>query len=212
MAEPAQFIIGTPVSCSDGPCGEVRRIIVNPAAGRVTHLAVQPEHRHDPARLVPLDLVVEAGPAIVLRCTQAEFGDLELADETDLVDESGYSGDYDPADVVGGYGYAASLTGGAYVAGAGIGYHPRAVTRDAVPEGETEIRHGDRVHATDGEIGRVEGLIVGSDGQRVTHVLLQEGHLWGRKEVAIPVSAVLGVDDGIRLSLTKKQVEELPAR
>jgi len=31
---------------------------------------------------------------------------------------------------------------------------------------------------------------VGSD-----HVLLQEGHVWGRREVAIPISAVTGVED-----------------
>jgi hypothetical protein len=39
---------------------------------------------------------------------------------------------------------------------------------------------------------------------------LQEGHMWGRKEVAIPVSAVVSVDAGIRLNITKKQVEDLP--
>ena len=44
----------------------------------------------------------------------------------------------------------------------------------------------------------------------MTHVLLQEGHLWGRKEVAIPISAVTGVDDGIRLNITKQQVQDLP--
>jgi hypothetical protein len=37
-----------------------------------------------------------------------------------------------------------------------------------------------------------------------------KGHLFGHKEVAIPVSAVTGMDDGIRLNLTKKQVEDLP--
>ena len=41
-------------------------------------------------------------------------------------------------------------------------------------------------------------------------MLLQEGHLWGRKEVAIPISSVTGVEDGIRLSITKQQVEDLP--
>ena len=41
----------------------------------------------------------------------------------------------------------------------------------------------------------------------LVHVLLKEGHLWGRKEVAIPVSAVTDVTDGIVLNLTKKQVE-----
>jgi hypothetical protein len=41
-------------------------------------------------------------------------------------------------------------------------------------------------------------------------VLLREGHLWGRKEVSIPVSAVTKIENGIWLNLTKKQVEDLP--
>jgi hypothetical protein len=49
-----------------------------------------------------------------------------------------------------------------------------------------------------------------NEAHRVTHVLLKEGHFWGRKEVAIPVSAVTGLEYGIRLNLTKKQVEDLP--
>ncbi|MGH9098789.1 MAG: hypothetical protein ACRDV8_00980 [Acidimicrobiales bacterium] len=49
-----------------------------------------------------------------------------------------------------------------------------------------------------------------SDHQ-VTHVLLDEGHLWGKKEVSIPISAVTGVgEDGVRLSLTKAQIADLP--
>jgi hypothetical protein len=32
----------------------------------------------------------------------------------------------------------------------------------------------------------------------------------GRKEVAIPITAVLRVDDGIRLNLTKEEVQDLP--
>jgi hypothetical protein len=43
-------------------------------------------------------------------------------------------------------------------------------------------------------------------------VLLQEGHLWGRKDVAIPLSAVRDLDDdGLQLSVTKQEVGELPA-
>jgi hypothetical protein len=67
----------------------------------------------------------------------------------------------------------------------------------------------DLVDATGGEIGRVEGFVNPADN-KVTHVLLQEGHMWGRKEVAIPVSAVASVDAGIRLNITKQQVEDLP--
>ncbi len=57
----------------------------------------------------------------------------------------------------------------------------------------------------------MEGFLVDPVDHRVTHVLLQEGHLWGRKEVAIPMSAVTGVVNGIWLSMTKKQVEDLPS-
>jgi sporulation protein YlmC with PRC-barrel domain len=85
------------------------------------------------------------------------------------------------------------------------------ITFDTLPVDEVGVRRGDRVHATDGAIGRVEGLVVDADTRHVTHVLLQEGHLWGRKEVAIPIASVVSVDDGIKLSITKREVEDLPA-
>jgi hypothetical protein len=84
------------------------------------------------------------------------------------------------------------------------------VIHDVVPLGETDLQRGERVHALDGEIGQVQGFLVDPGDDHVTHVLLQEGHLWGRKEVSIPISAVTGVDNGIRLNMTKKQVEDLP--
>jgi sporulation protein YlmC with PRC-barrel domain len=86
-----------------------------------------------------------------------------------------------------------------------------AIVRDVVPPGLENIERGEPVHALDGEIGRVEGLRVDPGDHRVTHVLLQEGHLWGRKEVVIPASTVTKVENGIWLNLTKEQVEDLPA-
>jgi len=73
------------------------------------------------------------------------------------------------------------------------------------------VRRGEHVHATDGAIGRVQGLVIDPSDYHVTHVLLDEGHLWGKKEVAIPISAVTGVADGVRLNLTKDEVRDLPA-
>jgi sporulation protein YlmC with PRC-barrel domain len=84
------------------------------------------------------------------------------------------------------------------------------ITFDTLPLGEVGVRRGEPVHATDGSIGRVHGLVIDPRSRHVTHVLLGEGHLWGRKEVAIPISAVTGVDDGIQLSLSKEEVADLP--
>jgi hypothetical protein len=193
MAEEANFAIGATASCSDGACGEVSRLIVDPAALSVTHLVIEPKHRGERGRLVPLDLVDTTAGEIRLRCTLAEFGRLEPAEETDLLGGVGATG-------VG--GTATPM---------GVPHASRTDVQDVVPLGETEVGRGEHVHALDGEIGQVEGFLVDPGDHRVTHVLLQEGHLWGRKEVAIPVSAVTRIQNGIRLNMTKKQIEDLPS-
>jgi hypothetical protein len=55
--------------------------------------------------------------------------------------------------------------------------HRRVIIQDVVPQGEIQVRPGGRVHAVNGEIGRVMGFLVDLGDDRVTHVLLQEGHL-----------------------------------
>ncbi len=100
--------------------------------------------------------------------------------------------------------------GGLDVTRTGVRARPRLYTSDRVPVGEVEVRRGDHVHATDGAIGRVQGLVVHPGDHHMTHVLLDEGHLWGKKEVAIPIAAVQSVGDGVRLTLTKDEVRELP--
>jgi hypothetical protein len=193
VAEATEFTIGAKASCTDGSCGEVSRLIIDPAGGVVTHLVVTPGHRRDSGRLVPVDLVDNTAGQISVRCTLAEFDRLEHAAERKVV--SGMEG-------VGG-----GLVGTGFEPSPG---QPRTVVEDLVPLGESNVGPGERVHAVDGEIGRVQGFLIDPGDRRATHVLLQEGHLWGRKEVAIPVSAVTGYDGGIRLNITKQQVAELP--
>jgi len=92
----------------------------------------------------------------------------------------------------------------------GMSMGPQATTEDRVPEGEVEVRRGEPVHATDGEIGRVQGFVIDPTDHHLTHVLLDEGHLWGKKRVAIPISAVKDVNDGVRLTITKGEIGDLP--
>jgi hypothetical protein len=210
MTAMTEFTLGARASCTDGFCGHVRRAIVDPATLTVTHLVIEPRHhRHAGSRLVPAELAETSGGEVRLRCTLEEFGRLSPAEEVDLVADD-YGGGYGEAESVQGYG--GGLGGGVsgMGIGAGLGHQAPILIRHAIPLGEAEVERNDRVHATDGEIGQVEGFVVDPATRKVTHVLLQEGHLWGRKEVAIPVSAVASADAGIRLNLTKKQVEELP--
>jgi sporulation protein YlmC with PRC-barrel domain len=213
----AQFTIGADASCTDGSCGQVSRVVVDPVARAVTHLVVEPSHRHGLGRLVPLDLVDVVAGEIRLRCTLAEFNKLDLGEETQFLPGAGGWGAYGPGQVLawpyynlGGIGIGSGI-GGGIGGGMGGGSGSRTITYDAVPLGEVAVRRGEHVRATDGLIGRVQGLVIDPGRHQVTHVLLQEGHLWEHKEVAIPISAVAGIEGGIRLRIAKQDVQDLPA-
>jgi hypothetical protein len=208
MTDEAPFTIGAQASCTDGGCGHLTKVIVDPVARTLTHLVIAPPPREGVDRLVPIELAESAPGEVRLRCTRAEFDRLEPAEETDfLPGEYGYA-PYGPAEAA---AWPYWGLGSAAMNAAVAAEQPHVVTIDAVPLNEVEIRRGDHVHATDGNIGRVQGLVIEPASHHVTHVLLQEGHLWDRKQVAIPIRAVSAVEpEGIRLSISRSEVGDLP--
>lgn len=221
MSDAAEYTIGAEVTCSDGTCGDLGRVVVDPVARVLTHLVVEPRDRQALGRLVPIGLVDATAAPIRLKCTIAEFDALEQAEETHFLSEAGEQLGYQAGEAlawpyyglgmgVGGMGVGGMGMGGAGMGGMGMTGDP-LITYDRVPVGEVEVRRGDQVHATDGGIGRLQGLVIDPKDHHVTHVLLAEGHLWGRKELAIPIGAVSEVSaDGVQLKLTKDEVRDLP--
>lgn len=215
-----QYTIGSETSCSDGACGQLRRVVVDPVGRVLTHLVVEPRHERATGRLVPVGLVESAAQEIRLRCTRAEFEALDYAEETQFLPGASGQWGYDQDHMRSWphYGLGPDMTAGASgtagngMIGLGMGADvaPRELVRDRVPAGEVQVRRGEHVHAADGTIGRVRGLVVDPADHHVTHVLLEEGHLWGRKQVAIPIGAVQSVEHGVRLGLTKDEVRDLP--
>jgi len=198
------LVLGSEAVCRDGYRGEVLAVALDADSGVVTHLIVEPAGRRGLARLVPLDLVDAAPAGVRLRCTEAEFRDLAAAEET-------------LAEFTLGYQVPVQLlppgwrgTGGPTTQGGTIPRIPEQETVDVVPPGEVEEHRGGPVHATDGDIGHLRAVRIDPATGRLTHVLVREGHLLSRKDVAVPVASVAGFDDGIRLSITQQQVRDLP--
>ena len=190
------YAIGAGVSCADGDCGRLHRIIMDPATRALTHLVVGRDTHA--ARLVPATMVGRAGPdAIILTCTMSGFDLLEPAEATEMVG---------PAAPTGGPVTGGGALGGGYRAPS----RPDMVTYDRVPAGEVQLCPNDRLHAADGDIGRVKGLMADPD-LHVTHILLAEGHLWNRKEVAVPIRNVVDATYGVQVDLTREELKDLPA-
>ena len=208
---PRVFTLGAHARCEDGIAGTVTRVVVDPRTRTVTHLVVVP-HRHTGfGRLVPLDRV---GPAtddtgdVVLACTRAELATFDEAEEHRFIPAVGVYGAYGPDLVLCWPYYSGGLLGGVGMGG-GVGGAPVMISSETVPLGEVSVHRGDAVHTTDGTVGHLHGLVVDPD-DGVSHLLLQEGHLWGRKRVAIPIGAVVSMDDGVVVRLSTRQVHDLP--
>ncbi len=92
---------------------------------------------------------------------------------------------------------------------------PHLSTNGACLRPDQRFGIGARVDTTDGHVGNLTRVVIDPVAQALTHLamhmLLQPGHLWGRKQVAIPIGSTARIDDEIRVARTKEQVQGLPA-
>jgi Uncharacterized protein conserved in bacteria (DUF2171) len=85
------------------------------------------------------------------------------------------------------------------------------VMYDRIPKGDVEIRRASGVYSAEGHhLGHVDAFLIDRD-EHITHLVLERGHLWGRRDVMIPIGAVAKVEtDDVTLSLTQDQLGSLP--
>jgi hypothetical protein len=207
--------LGKPIRGTEKVLGELADVVIDPIANRVTHLVAKPSGGEGSARLVPIELVETHGgdeDEIRLRCTTEDFLALEDVQEVAFL-RLGESPTSDPDWDVGVENVLAlPYYQGSEFTGLGVGAMGNVdVTYHRVPKGEVEIRRSSAVSATDDEfLGKVDGFVV--DDDHITHLVLEHGHLWGKREITIPIGAVAKVEtDAISLSLSKAEVEALPS-
>jgi len=192
--------INVDVMCAGKPCGRSTYLIVNPVNEHITHLVVAEKAFPNIERLVPVDRILESTPkSIQLRCSQADLSGMDTFDETDFIKAGQlevslpYSVPYE----VWPYAMYDAM--------------PVPFEHEHIPAGEIAIRRGTPVEATDGEVGKVDEFLVDPENDVITHLVLREGHLWGKKDVTIPVSEINRIaEEAVYLKLDKEAIEELP--
>jgi uncharacterized membrane protein len=194
--------IDVKVECIDGPAGTSTHVIINPTTKTITHFVVA-DNEPVVARnyLVPVDRISETRHDVIrLNCKVEELAQMEQFTEVHYIanpdQEPGY-----PADAV----YLAP-----YVSSIDSGYLSVEVER--VPVGELAIRRGAVIEATDGFVGHLGEFLLDPESGQLTHLVLQEGHAWGKREVTLPISVVdQALENTIYLKLDKAGVAKLPA-
>jgi len=193
------------VSCTDGHGGRSVAVTLSLEGRIISHIVV--EDTSGSQRLVPLKMAVKSShDEIWLDCTEDELKEMPLFLVTEFVERAAQqSGDWaeeegeweDGVDVS-----SFEMTTEAY---------GMPVEVENVPEGEVSFHRSVEIEATDGHIGKVEKLLIEPDSGQITHIVLQKGHLWGKKDIMVPLSAVESIDyDSVYLNVDKKAAENFP--
>ena len=195
-----EIAIDAEVHCQGMTCGKVTGIIVEPVNDVVTHFVVKESRFPYVERIVSRrEIVTTTTEAIVLGCTPEEFSRFEPFIDYEFIND-----DYQTLN------YASS----------GIWITPLSMPDPMVfslehentPVGEVAVHRGAKVLAKDGPAGKIDEFIIERKSGRITHIVLREGHLWGAKNVTVPVSEITSTDEeGIHLSLSKEEIEKLPS-
>ena len=182
------------VECLDGKIGRLENIILNPKTERVTYLVVRGNDLQNTERLVPERLVKEAShDTVFLSINKKKFEGMK-----NFIQE-----EYIPSNIT---LYMAEQAGWDMGTPASV-----FVEHEAVPAGGLIVHKGAKVLATDGHAGRVDDFLVEKKTGRITHLILLEGHLWGKKDISVPVNQIDRYEDGnIYLKIDKNGVEALP--
>jgi hypothetical protein len=195
------------VECTDGVCGRSVYVLINPVIDQVTHMVVKEDSSPKTEYIVPVDFVAETiADTIRLCCSKAELEKMDPFIKTMFIEEKvpdrnfGYSGG---TYTMGSYYYLPYATPERTVY--------ESMEYQQIPPGELAVRRGTRVEATDGYVGKVDEFVVNPENGHITHLVMREGHLWGQKDVIIPLSAMGEPrEDTVFLKLDKHQIESLP--
>jgi sporulation protein YlmC with PRC-barrel domain len=204
----------TPVYCTDGKLGELADVVIAPRSMRVVDLVVRPRHMGGPARLVPIEAAEGSAwdESIHLTCSMDEASGFPAIQEAAVmrlgeVPSGDSAWDVGVEDVI------------AVPAGSSMDMAPTLdgmdplmeVVYDRIPKGKVELRHQSSVVSSDGHlVGKVDAFVV--DGDEISHVILERGHIWGRRDVTIPISCLARLEtDQVVLGISRHEVGALPS-
>lgn len=179
---------------SDGRIGRSTNVVLNPVTEIITHLVVRLDERPHSEYLAPIKLIGETTPdSINLHCTSQQLQTEQPFEETDFISVETHH--YADA-----FGWPVAIPETKQV----------PVHHHHIPLDEMAVRRGAQVKATDGNVGQVDEFLMNPDGH-ITHLVLREGHLWGQRDVSIPVSEIAHLgEQSVRLKLNKQQIKALP--
>ena len=196
------------VICKDGEFGSVRDLLIDPVQEKVSHVVVENKHKGEQV-IIPTEKFDYSTDAVLnLEYTAAELEKYPpfLIQEFISIPVKDTDFAYWGADPT----MTHSYTMFPYVMHEG---NPSVeITKEVIPKGELKLRRGMVVKDCDGKsMGHIDELIIEPTDDFITHIVMRTGHLFGKKEVAVPNIHIASFEkDAVILSISSDQIDNLP--
>jgi sporulation protein YlmC with PRC-barrel domain len=183
---------GTAVVSTDGRCGEIADLVVDPLRLRLTHLVVEDLARDHGSRLVPASAMLGYVEGLRLSWSMDQVLSAPNVQGAGFLDRENWPA----ADQRWEVGLIRML--------------PWPHRRLAPISGQ-EQRVSSIVSSDGRFVGQVEGLVL-DDAQAITHLILNRGRLWSHRQLILAVSQVKSMStDRVLIRLSSQEVEALPS-
>lgn len=184
------------VECLDGPYGRSTRLIVDPTTKQVLYIVVE-EEKSQEKHLISTEIIrTTTKELITLNCHSDEVKGMETYTEAHFVPVE------EPE----------SQSEGILFLPYTIPAEPITEQVESLPRDQLDVKRGADVKATDGHVGQVDEFLIEPLNGNITHLVLREGRLWGKRDLTLPVSTIDRVERGnVYLKLDMETVKALPA-
>jgi uncharacterized protein YrrD len=198
--------IGATVRCKSGACGRLAKVVVDVYTQRITDLIVEKRLPLSADRVVPIDTVEGANKDEIYLSLSAEqleeypeYRDVEYTEPS----PGAQAGAYDWGDV---RCYNTSYT---YACETPVVPKVRHEVHSGLDADKAVVERGTRVLNAQGEVARVDHVLVDPESDKITHLVLRRG-LVPRYPI-LPVDQVHEFGDhAVTVSLSEAQIEALP--
>lgn len=197
------------VHCTDGDFGHTTCLVINPVNNQITHFVANDRRTWGREYLIPVAFIISTTEnGITVNCDrntlthQPDFHEYEydrLDSEIPYREEHIYL----PVMLPGEPEWFTDTYA--------------VLEHEQIPADELAIRRGMAVYtkvprdADPVAAGHVEAFVADPKTGNITHMILRKGHLWGQRDITIPVNQIHRIEEnGVHLKLTEAEVGELP--
>lgn len=197
------FNLGTKVQCTDGQCGNLSKLVIDPDNGHVTDIIVEKGFFLTTDSVLPITLIENVTDELIyLSISSQEISQYPTYKVTEFEE---------PADIPGQQQIGGVTPFGVQTVTEPVVPMVKRKISQGIEAGRQVIEAGMSVSNSEGVIGKVDRVIIDPITGKISHIVISRGLIVSNLTI-IPIAIVESIyNDGIFVIATDQEIEKFPA-